>query len=133
LHKCTELSEFDRFICLSIDLLDGAHDGLLVDILSEWEQTLELFDGYLAVSVDIEHAEGSLKALTRQEGVLVEWGHQEFGVVDLAVTVDVNFLEDLLDLLLVVVDTLDFAEGQLYLVGREGTTAILVELLELLC
>lgn len=90
-------------------------------------------DGDLAVSVDIEHAEGGLKALTGQEGVLVERGHQEFGVVDLAVTVDVNFLDDLLDLLLVVVDTLDFAEGQFYLVGREGTTAVLIKLLELLC
>ena len=90
-------------------------------------------DGDLAVSVDIEHAEGGLKALTGQEGVLVERGHQEFGVVDLAVTVDVNFLDDLLDLLLVVVDALDFAEGQLYLVGREGTTAVLIKLLELLC
>ena len=133
MHKCTELSEFDRFLCLSIDLLDGAHYGLLVDVLSEREQTLELLDGYLAVSIDIEHAEGGLKALTRQEGVLVERGHPEFRVIDLAVPVDVNLFDDLLDLLLVVVDTLDFAEGQLYLVGGEGATAVLIKLLELLC
>ena len=90
-------------------------------------------DGYLAVSIDIEHAEGGLKALTRQEGVLVERGHQEFGVINLAIPVDVNFLNDLLDLLLVVVDALNFAEGQFDLVGGEGATAVLIKLLELLC
>ena len=68
-------------------------------------------DGYLAVSIDIEHAEGGLKALTGQESVLVERDHQEFGVVNLAVSVDVNLLDDLLDLLLVVVDALNLAEG----------------------
>ena len=74
-------------------------------------------DGDLAVSIDIEHAEGGLKALTRQERVLVERGHQEFGVVDLTVAVDVNFLDDLSDLLLVVVDTLNFAKCLFDLVG----------------
>ena len=74
-------------------------------------------DRDLAVSIDIEHAEGGLKALTRQERVLVERGHQEFGVVDLTVAVDVNFLDDLSDLLLVVVDTLNFAKCLFDLVG----------------
>lgn len=89
-------------------------------------------DGDLTVSINIKHPEGCLKALTRQEGVLVERGHQEFGVVDLAVTVDVNFLDDLLDLLLVVVDALDLAKGQFDFVGRKGATAVLVKLFELL-
>ena len=90
-------------------------------------------DGDLSVSIDVEHAEGSLKALTRQEGVLVERGHQEFGVIDLPVTVDVNFLDDLLDLLLVVVDTLNLAKGQFDFVGGKGATTVLIKLLELFC
>ena len=133
MHKCTELSEFDRFLSLSIDLLDSTNDSLLIDVLSEREQTLELLDRDLAVSIDIEHAEGGLKALTRQEGVLVERGHQEFGVVDLTVTIDINFLDNLLDLLLVVVDTLNLAKGQFDFVGGKGATTVLIKLLELLC
>ena len=89
--------------------------------------------GDLAVSIDIEHAECGFEALTRQECVLVERCHQKFGVVDLAVTVNVNFLNDLLDLLLIVVDALNFTKGQFDLIWGKGATSVLVKLFELLC
>jgi hypothetical protein len=63
--------------------------------------------------------------------ILVERGHQELRVVDLAIAIDVNLLDDLLDLLLIIIDALNLTKSDFQLIRRQCAAAVLIKFLEL--
>ncbi len=76
---------------------------------------MKLLDRYFSVAIDVKHAESNLETLTREERVVIERCHEELSIVDLAIAICVDSLDDFLDFILVEIDTLNFLEGYLEL------------------
>lgn len=63
---------------------------------------------------------------------MIERCHEELSIVDLAIAICVDSLDDFLDFILVEIDTLNLFECYLELLRRQSAAAILIELFELL-
>ena len=78
----------------------------------------------------VEHVEGSLQLLLREQVLLVDGGHHELGVVDLSALVDVDAVEHLFDLVLGHAAAQVLLPALQDLLLRQTTVAVGVEQLE---
>jgi len=138
-HHGGELFVRDLTITVLIDLLDDLVHDALVEGLTEGQHLLDLVGRNGTTAVLVEHLEGSLQLVGREEVLLVHGGDDELRVVDLTVTVGIDAVEHLIDLLVgqVLAEELLIADLDLFLVEFTITVEVhgaenLIDLLLLL-
>lgn len=137
LDELLELGECQLHVFgLFADVLERLLYHLLVDpigsVLCRLEYVLDLLVGNEVVAVGVEEAEGVLEAVLGEYLLDRERAQHELLVVNVARSIQVHVLYQIIDLLFIEVDAANLAETFDQFISREFAVPVRVEQLELL-
>lgn len=93
-HGIVELVARDHLVVVFVHLI---HDGVpqnCVLLVASVEHVFKLISADLSVTIGVEHPESDIQVLLAEQFCSVHGGRHEFGVVDLAIPVGIQLLDE---------------------------------------
>lgn len=114
------------------DVFEGLLYEGLVNVLPLIKDCLDFLHGYHVVTVSIEKLEGGFKFLFSEQSFIWNGALQELVIVNITTAVCVYSLDQVINFLLIEIDTAYLSESWYKLISGEAAVAVFIELFELI-